>query len=131
MKAERLASSSEGVSRPHFLATCGGKKNQKEKHQPTAERKLALLKMRDIAASALRDALWKDNEACEKCIAVPCRVQVQDALMAGLEKTQPELARILSLGVLVHILASAKNCRDLLHNEKARRRRHLKSFEVI
>lgn len=47
----------------HTERILGGKKNQKEKHQPTAERKLALLKMRDIASSALREALWKDNEA--------------------------------------------------------------------
>lgn len=37
-----------------------------------------------------------------------------------MEDKEPELARVLSLGVMAHLAASSRNCHSLLHNEKAR-----------
>ncbi|CAK9107315.1 Uncharacterized protein SCF082_LOCUS50038 [Durusdinium trenchii] len=83
------------------------KKKKEEKPQPTVDRKLALLKLRDVASSSLREVLWQDSE-------------VREILLAGLDETQPELARVLSLGVLVHLTTSRKNCSELLKNEQVR-----------
>ncbi|CAL1147965.1 unnamed protein product [Cladocopium goreaui] len=85
----------------------GSKRKKEEKPQPTVDRKLALLKLRDVACSGLREALWQDAE-------------VQEILLKGLEDNQPELARILSLGVMVHLAASSRNCHSLLHNDQVR-----------
>lgn len=83
------------------------KKKKEEKPQPTVDRKLALLKLRDVACSGLREAMWQDAE-------------VQEVLLNGLEDKEPELARVLSLGVMAHLAASSRNCHSLLHNEKVR-----------
>lgn len=49
----------------HFRLPKGSsKKKKEEKPQPTVDRKLALLKLRDVACSGLREAMWQDAEAC-------------------------------------------------------------------
>ena len=53
------------------------------------------------------------------CHVLSNNCQVQEILLQGVDDTQPELARILSLGVMVHLAASSKNCHSLLHNEQA------------
>ena len=42
------------------------KRKKEEKPQPTVDRKLALLKLRDVACSGLREALWQDAEALSR-----------------------------------------------------------------
>jgi len=95
-----------------------GKKKKKEKEEskgkPTkppihVDRKLALLKLRDVASTGLREVLWSDEE-------------VQKVLLWSLEDSQPELAQILTLAVFVHLTSSARNCEALLLSEEVRSR---------
>lgn len=95
-----------------------GKKKKKEKEEskgkPTkppihVDRKLALLKLRDVASTGLREVLWRDEE-------------VQKVLLWSLEDHQPELAQILTLAVFVHLTSSARNCEALLLSEEVRSR---------
>ena len=44
----------------------GSKRKKEEKPQPAVDRKLALLKLRDVACSGLREALWQDAEALSR-----------------------------------------------------------------
>ena len=46
----------------------GSKRKKEEKPQPTVDRKLALLKLRDVACSGLREALWQDAEALSRWV---------------------------------------------------------------
>ncbi|CAE7407406.1 unnamed protein product [Symbiodinium sp. CCMP2456] len=101
-----------------FCLDFGGKKKKKEKEEskgkPTkppihVDRKLALLKLRDVASTGLREVLWSDEE-------------VQKVLLWSLEDSQPELAQILTLAVFVHLTSSARNCEALLLCEEVRSR---------
>ncbi|CAE8647539.1 unnamed protein product, partial [Polarella glacialis] len=71
------------------------------------ERKSALLKVRDVASSNLREDLWQDSE-------------LRLALQANLSETEPELTRLLALGILVHVASSQTNQRALLRDDEVR-----------
>ncbi|CAJ1379935.1 unnamed protein product [Effrenium voratum] len=88
----------------------GSKKKKEEAPSIAVDRKLALLKLRDLAASRVgnvREALWQDE-------------QVRESLVSSLKASEPELARVLSLAVLVHLCTCAVNCELLLRDEKVR-----------
>ncbi|CAE7284420.1 unnamed protein product [Symbiodinium natans] len=90
-----------------------GKKKKKDKEDSKSkvpihlDRKLALLKLRDISSTGLREMLWHDEE-------------VQKILLWSVEESQPELAQVLALAIFVQLTSSARNCEALLHNEEVR-----------